>query len=67
MKQTLLTILMVTGGLPAKAAEPDLDKYLASFDYAARRAMKIDSEGLTGPAENLRGDAAHDFIQQLPK
>lgn len=150
MKQTfltMLTILIVTGGLPANAAEPNLDKYLASFDYAARRDMKIDSEGLIellkegkaqlidirfkeeyatwkvnpslsiplnelpqrlaeldtskiivtacphkdratiamvylrskaipakyltdgliGLAENLRGDAAHDFIQQLPR
>jgi rhodanese-related sulfurtransferase len=150
MKQTLLTILMslmVMGGVPARAAEPDLDKYLASFDYAARKEMKIDSkgliellkegkaqlidirfkeenatwkvhsslsialnelpqrlaeldtskiivtacphkdratiamlylrskgipakyltDGLIGLAENLRGDAARDFIQQLPK
>lgn len=49
MKQsllTMLTILVVMGCVPARAAELGLDKYLASFDYAARKEMKIDSEGV---------------------
>jgi rhodanese-related sulfurtransferase len=37
--------------------------YLRSKGFAA----KYLTDGLIGMAENLRGDAARDFIQQLPK
>lgn len=147
MKKMLISILIVSLSPVAFAGDAKLENYISSFDYAARKEMKMDSkglirllkegkaqlidirfkeeyaawkvgpsisipinelpnrlneldtnkiivtacphkdraavamvylrskgiaakyltDGLIGMAENLRGDAARDFIQQLPK
>lgn len=49
MKHALLILmatLTVFAGAPLQAADPGLDKYIAGFDYAARKEMKIDSKQL---------------------
>lgn len=38
--------LAMFGAAPLHAVEPGLDNYLAGFDYAARKEMKIDSKTL---------------------
>lgn len=38
--------LALLGAAPLHAAEPGLDNYLAGFNYAARKEMKIDSKTL---------------------
>lgn len=44
----LILILILTIGIfsPAYASDQKLEKYIVSFDYAARQEMKMDSKGL---------------------
>ncbi len=43
----ILTLMLTIGFLsPAYAGKQKLEKYIISFDYAARKEMKMDSKGL---------------------
>ena len=43
----ILTLMLAIGILsPAYASDQKLEKYIVSFDYAARKEMKMDSKGL---------------------
>jgi len=42
----VLTLVLVNCGLCAHAEEISLESYLSSFDYQARKDMKIDNEAL---------------------
>lgn len=48
MKQSFLTVMLLAllSSTPVQAADQSLSKYLSGYDYAARKAMKIDSEAL---------------------
>ena len=41
-----LLALIVAGSATTMAGEADLERYVSDFDYAARKEMKIDSQGL---------------------
>lgn len=42
----VLAVMVATWGGVVHAAEPGLEGYVSSFDYDARRDMKVDSKGL---------------------
>jgi len=48
MKQLFLTMMLLAllSSIPVQAADQSLSEYLSGYDYAARKAMKIDSESL---------------------
>jgi len=48
MKQPFLTMLLLAflSSIPVQAADQSLSDYLLGYDYAARKAMKTDSEAL---------------------
>ena len=48
MKQSFLTVMLLAllSSTPVQAADQSLSEYLSGYDYAARKAMKIDSEAL---------------------
>lgn len=46
MKILSLSFLLLGVCLPAYSSDALLEKYIVSFDYAARKEMKIDSKGL---------------------
>jgi len=48
MKQPFLTMIFLAllSGTPVQAADQSLSDYLSGYDYAARKAMKTDSETL---------------------
>jgi hypothetical protein len=48
MKQPFLTMLLLAllSSIPVYAADQSLAEYLLAYDYAARKAMKTDSEAL---------------------
>ncbi len=41
-----LLALIVAGSATTMADDADLERYISNFDYAARKEMKIDSQGL---------------------
>ena len=41
-----LIAAIVAGSTTAMADDADLERYISNFDYAARKEMKIDSQGL---------------------
>ena len=48
MKQLFLTMMLLAllSSIPVQAADQSLSDYLSGYDYAARKAMKTDSEAL---------------------
>jgi len=46
MKSKFIYILFLMVSMPAYSSDIELEKYILSFDYAARKEMKIDSKGL---------------------
>lgn len=48
MKQPFLIMMLLAllNSMPVQAADQSLSDYLSGYDYAARKAMKIDSEAL---------------------
>jgi len=46
MKALALIAAIVAGSTTAMADDADLERYISNFDYAARKEMKIDSQGL---------------------
>jgi len=46
MKVLFCSIVCLVLFFPAYASDTHLDEYISSFDYAARKEMKIDSKGL---------------------
>ena len=46
MKYLFICILLFGFFMPANASEQHLESYISSFDYEARKEMKINSEGL---------------------
>jgi len=46
MKKLLIFVIVMSCYAPVWAGENGLEEYIASFDYAARKEMKIDSKGL---------------------
>lgn len=48
MKQLFLTMVLLAllSSIPVQAADQSLSDYLSGYDYAARKAMKTDSEAL---------------------
>ena len=48
MKQSFLTVMLLAllSSTPVQAADQSISEYLSGYDYAARKAMKIDSEAL---------------------
>ena len=48
MKQSFLTVMLLAllSSAPVQATDQSLSDYLLGYDYAARKAMKIDSEAL---------------------
>ena len=46
MKQVLISILLFGLYAPVNASDQQLGSYISSFDYAARKEMKIDSKAL---------------------
>jgi len=46
MKILFLSIMFLGVCMPAYSSDTQLEKYITSFDYAARKEMKIDSKGL---------------------
>jgi len=55
MKKLCIAILLLGLCLPAHAADNLLDSYIAGFDYADRKEMKMDSKGLISLLE--KGEA----------
>jgi len=46
MKILLLGILSLSVCMPVYSRDSQLEKYISTFDYAARKEMKMDSKGL---------------------
>lgn len=46
MKSKFIYILFLMVSMPAYSSDIELEKYILSFDYAARKEMKMDSKGL---------------------
>jgi len=46
MRSKFIYILFFMVSMPAYSGDIELEKYILSFDYAARKEMKIDSKGL---------------------
>jgi len=46
MKKILIYILFISAATSVNAGDLKLEAYISNFDYAARKAMKIDSKGL---------------------
>ena len=46
MNRTLIAFLLVGICMPAYSDNKELEKYISTFDYAARKEMKIDSKAL---------------------
>lgn len=48
MKQPFLIMMLLAllNSMPVQAADQSLSDYLSGYDYAARKAMKIDREAL---------------------
>ena len=46
IKGCFLSMICLGLSMPAYASENQLEAYISSFDYAARKEMKIDSKGL---------------------
>lgn len=46
MKKYFICILLFAAIANANAGDRPLEKYISSFDYAARKEMKIDSQSL---------------------
>lgn len=46
MKSKFIYILFLMVSIPAYSSDIELEKYILSFDYAARKEMKMDSKGL---------------------
>lgn len=46
MKKLVIAVLFLGMCIPAHADDTGLETYITGFDYAARKEMKIDSEGL---------------------
>jgi len=46
MKSIFLCILFFMVSMPGYSSDIELEKYILSFDYAARKEMKMDSKGL---------------------
>ena len=46
MKLLLTFVLLIIIVAPAQASDQQLETYISSFDYAARKEMKMDSKGL---------------------
>ena len=46
MKKLFIVVLFFGLCMPAYASDNQLETYISSFDYAARKDMKMDSKGL---------------------
>lgn len=46
MKKLLIFVIVMSFCVPVWAGENGLEEYISSFDYAARKEMKINSKGL---------------------
>ena len=46
MKSIFVSILLLVICMPAYSGDDELESYILSFDYAARKEMKMDSKGL---------------------
>jgi len=46
MKSIFICILFLMVSMPAYSSDVELERYILSFDYAARKEMKMDSKGL---------------------
>ena len=46
MKVLFFSIIFIGVAMPVYSSDTKLEEYIASFDYAARKEMKMDSKGL---------------------